>query len=206
MGTRYEDQPVEQWAGPESLDPTPVWKQYLLVAAFVLVALVLVAVVAYSALAVELATPPATVIGGRVVLAASDVPEVGGAPKRFGPPPSRTDGAFYLVQPEKGAILAIKENWRPEGRPFTCIIEPEDPRLAPIDQNATFSRGGCDYGSLGAGLQPSIWDARGDPIRGTDQPLDRYLVSVEGAKIVVNTSRVINGVRKVPAPSDPTFR
>jgi hypothetical protein len=25
MGTRYEDQPVEQWAGPESLDPTPVW-------------------------------------------------------------------------------------------------------------------------------------------------------------------------------------
>jgi hypothetical protein len=206
VGTRYEDQPVEQWAGPESLDPTPVWKQYLLVAAMVLVALVLVAVVAYSALAVELATPPASVIGGRVVLAPSDVPEVGGAPKRFGPPPSRTDGAFYLVQPEKGAILAIKENWRPEGRPFICIIEPEDPRLAPIDQNATFSRGGCDYGSLGAGLQPSIWDAHGDPLRGTDQPLDRYLVSVEGAKVVVNTSRVINGVRKVPTPSDPTFR
>ena len=42
MGTRYEDQPTEHWAGPESLDPTPVWKQYLLVAAFVLIALVAV--------------------------------------------------------------------------------------------------------------------------------------------------------------------
>jgi hypothetical protein len=36
VGTRYEDQPTEHWAGPESLDPTPVWKQYILVAAFVL--------------------------------------------------------------------------------------------------------------------------------------------------------------------------
>jgi hypothetical protein len=205
MGTRYEDQPVEQWAGPESLDPTPVWKQYLLVAAFVVVALVLVAVVAYSSLAVELATPPATLIGGRVVLATTDVPAVGAAPRRFGPPPSRNDGAFYLVQPEKDVIVAIKENWQPEGRSFTCVIEPEDPRLAPLDQNATFSRGGCDYGGRGV-VQPSFWDAHGDPLRGTDQPLDRYLVSVEGAKVVVNTSRVISGVRKVPAPSDPTFR
>jgi hypothetical protein len=205
VGTRYDDQPVEQWAGPGSLDPTPVWKQYLIVAAFVLVALVLVVVVAYSALAVELATPPATIIGGRVVLATTDAPAVGATPKRFGPPPSRTDGAFYLVQPDNGVIIAIKENWRPEGKAFTCVIDLEDPRLAAIE-HSTFTRGGCDYGSLGAGLQPAIWDSRGDPIRGTDQPLDRYLVSVEGAKIVVNTSRVINGVRKVPAPSDPTFR
>ena len=205
MGTRYEDQPVEQWAGPESLDPTPVWKQYLLVAAFVLVALVLVAFVAYGALAVELATPPATLIGGRVVLSASEIPAVGGMPKRFGPPTSRTDGAFFLVQPSKGEVIAIKESWRPEGAAFICWVEPEDPQLAPIDSRAVFSRGGCDYGSLGK-VQPSVWDARGQPIRGTDQPLDRYLVSVEGEKVVVNTSRVISGVRKVPAPSDPTFR
>jgi hypothetical protein len=205
MGTRYEDQPVEQWAGPESLDPTPVWQQYLLVAAFVVIALVLVALVAYSSLAVELATPPATLIGGRVVLATSDIPGVGGMPKRFGPPVSRTDGAFYLVQPSQGEVIAIKENWRPEGAAFICWVEPEDPRLAPIDGNATFGRGGCDYGSLGK-VQPSVWDARGEPIRGTDQPLDRYLVSVEGEKVVVNTSHVISGVRKVPAPSDPTFR
>ena len=206
MGTRYEDQPVEQWAGPGSLDPTPVWKQYLLVAAFVLVALVLVAVVAYSALAVELATPPANVIGGRVVLATSDVPSVGGPPKRFGPPPSRADGAFYLVQPETGSIVAIKENWRPEGTSFICWIGPDELVPMGFDKGAAFDLHGCDYGSLGAGIGPALWDAHGNPLRQTDQPLDRYLVSVEGGKIVVNTSRVISGVRKVPAPSDPTFR
>ena len=32
MGTRHEDQPAEHWAGAESLDPTPVWKQYVLIA------------------------------------------------------------------------------------------------------------------------------------------------------------------------------
>jgi hypothetical protein len=71
---------------------------------------------------------------------------------------------------------------------------------------AAFGRGGCGVGSLGARLQPATWDVRGQPVQGTDQPLDRYLVSVEGSKVVVNTSRVISGVRKVPAPSDPTFR
>jgi hypothetical protein len=200
MGTRYEDQPVEQWSGPESLDPTPVWKQYLLVAAFVVVALVLVAVVAYSSLAVELATPPATLIGGRVVLATTDVPAMGAAPKRFGPPSSRTDGAFYLVQAEKDEVIAIKENWRPEGASFICWIQPEDPQFAATFGGA-FERRACDVGGLAAGLQPALWDARGQPLQGTDQPLDRYLVSVEGSKVVVNTSRVISGVRRVPAPS-----
>ena len=206
MGTRYEDQPVEHWAGPGSLDPTPVWKQYVLVAAFVLVSLVLVAAVAYGALGVQLATPPATLIGGRTVLATTDVPVVGAVPKRFGPTASRSDGAFYLVQPAKGEIVAIKENWRPEGAAFICLVELEDPRLAAIDRGAVFSRGGCDFGGFAAGLPPAIWDAHGEPLRGTDQPLDRYLVSVEGQKVVVNTSRVISGTRKVPAPSDPTFR
>jgi hypothetical protein len=182
-----------------------VWKQYLLVAAMVLVALVLVTVVAYNALAVELATPPATLIGGRVVLATSEVPSVGAGPKRFGPPQGPSDGAFYLIQPERGAIVAIKETWRPEGAAFVCLVGPEDPIISAIDRG-TFTWIGCGSGSLGFGLRPSSWDAHGDPILGTDQPLDRYLVSVEGARVVVNTSRVISGVRKVPAPSDPTFR
>ena len=50
MGTRHEDQPPEHWAGAASLDPTPVWKQYLLIGLGVLGALVLV--VAYFALGV----------------------------------------------------------------------------------------------------------------------------------------------------------
>ena len=112
MGTRYEDQPVEHWAGPGSLDPTPVWKQYGLVALFVLVLLVLVSVAAYGALAVELATPPASVIGGRVVLATSDAPAVGAAPKRYGAPLVDEAHAFFLVQTRKGEYVA----WRSSPR------------------------------------------------------------------------------------------
>jgi hypothetical protein len=170
MGTRYEDQPVEQWAGPGSLDPTPVWKQYLLVAAFGLVALVLVAVVAYSALAVELATPPAAVIGGRVVLGVSDGPSVGGPAKLYGPPLVDAQHSFYLIQYKPGVFLAIRAAGFPD---------------------LTSGDGGV-----------SVSDAEGGP----PPTFDRYLVSVEGTKIVVNTSRVLNGTEVVPAPSDPTFR
>ena len=170
MGTRYEDQPVEQWAGPGSLDPTPVWKQYLLVAAFVLVALVLVAVVAYSALAVELATPPASVIGGRVVLGTRDVPAVGASAKLYGAPLVDAQHAFYLIQFKPGVFMAIRAAGFPDiGR-----------------------------GDLGV----SVSETPGGP----PPSFDRYLVSVEGAKVVVNTSRIINGTEVVPAPSDPTFK
>src|SRR5439155_23460326 len=86
MGTRHEDQPTEHWAGPESLDPTPVWKQYLLVAALLVVGLVVVVIVAVTALAPSLATPPALVFGDRLVLSASDLPAVGAAPKLVGAP------------------------------------------------------------------------------------------------------------------------
>jgi hypothetical protein len=170
VGTRYEDQPVEQWAGPGSLDPTPVWKQYLLVAAFVLIALVLVAGVAYSALAVDLATPPANVIGGRVVLAASDVPPVGSRAKLYGAPLVDAQHSFSLLQYKPGVFLAIRAAGFPNIADEHVLI-------------------GVD-----------------DTTGGPPPTFDRYLVSVEGAKVVVNTSRVINGTEVVPAPSDPTFR
>jgi hypothetical protein len=166
MGTRYEDQPVEQWAGPESLDPTPVWKQYLLVAAFVVVALVLVAVVAYSSLAVELATPPASVIGGRVVLGASDVPPVGGPSKLYGPPLVDEAHSFYLFQYKKDEFLAILAS-----------------------AFASMPKGGD--------IEVLVTDAAGGP----PPNVDHYLVSVEGSKVVVNTSRLINGTQVVPAPT-----
>ena len=166
MGTRYEDQPVEQWAGPESLDPTPVWKQYLLVAAFVVVALVLVAVVAYSSLAVELATPPASVIGGRVVLAASDVPPVGAPSRLYGPPLVDEAHSFYLFQYRRDEYLAI-----------AASAFPSIPK--------------------GGDIGVSVSDTAGGPTPN----VDHYLVSVEGSKVVVNTSRLIIGTQVVPAPS-----
>ena len=164
MGTRIEDQPVEHWAGPGSLDPTPVWKQYALVAVFVLISLVLVAGVAYSALAVELATPPASVIGGRVVLAVTDTPGVGAPVTLYGAPLVDPAHSFYLQQTKKGEYLAI----------------------------VAATLGGI---RIGADTRFSISDG------GPPPTFDRYLVSVEGAKVVVNTSRVISGVQVVPAPS-----
>ena len=165
MGTRYDDQPTEHWAGPESLDPTPVWKQYLLVAAFVLIALVLVVFGAYSALAVELATPPASVIGGRVVLATSDVPAVGGTAKLYGAPLTDPQHAFYLLQYKPGEFMAIR------AAGFPNISDPHV--LIAVDVSP-------------GGPPPSF---------------DHYLVSVEGTKVVVNTSRLINGTQVVPAPN-----
>ncbi len=167
MGTRYEDQPPEAWAPPDSLDPTPVWRQWILIGLFLVGSLGLVGTVAYLALAVQLATPPAMVPGGRVVLARADVPAVGAPAKRYGPPLVSEQDGFWLAQPASGRFVAIRA-----------------PAAPPA---AAFAQGG---GPGGAG-----------PV-----PFDRYLVSVEGQKVVVNTSRVLVATEKVPAPSDPTFR
>src|SRR5687768_8219407 len=82
MGTRYEDQPPEHWAGPESLDPTPVWKQFLVVGLLALGALALIAVVSLFALAPQLATPPALVPGDRLVLTRAQAQHEFGFPVR----------------------------------------------------------------------------------------------------------------------------
>ena len=167
MGTRYEDQPPEAWAPPDSLDPTPVWRQWILIALFLAGALVLVGAVAYLALAVQLATPPAVVPGGRVVLARADVPAVGAPAKRYGPPLVSQEGGFWLAQPAAGRFVAVRAAAAPPASAFVISGAPE---------------------------------------AGGAVPFDRYLVSVEGEKVVVNTSRVIGATQKVPAPSDPTFR
>src|SRR6185503_20379398 len=98
MGTRIEDQPPDHWAGPESLDPTPVWKQFALVGVFLFLGLLLVGGVAVFAAAPQLVTPPALVAGQRLVLASTDLPAVGAGPKRFGPPLVDDGRAFWLVR------------------------------------------------------------------------------------------------------------
>lgn len=167
MGTRHEDQPPEHWAGAASLDPTPVWKQYLLIGLGVLGTFVLVLVVAYYALGVQLATPPAAVAGGRVVLALSDIPRAGEAAKQYGPPLVDEAHAFVLFQGSGGRIFAVPLQTWIDGAHGQLLVIPEPDRPAGYD---------------------------------------RYGVSVEGDRIVVNTSRIIRGLERVPAPTDPTFR
>ena len=143
-----------------------MWKQYALVALFVFVLLVLVSVVAYGALAVELATPPANVIGGRVVLALGDVPGVGAPPVRYGAPLVDDAHTFYLFQYKRGEFLAILASAFPSASPNRV-------------------------------LGVSVSDTTGGP----PPNVDHYLVSVEGSKVVINTSRLLSGTQVVPPPT-----
>ncbi len=113
MGTRHEDQPAEHWAGAESLDPTPVWKQYVLIALLLFSGLIAVLVVSLLAILPQIVTPPALVPGDRLVLPIADLQSVGHSPRRI--EPSLTDGsrAVYLARPAKDDVLGFRAYWAP---------------------------------------------------------------------------------------------
>ncbi len=193
MGTRSADQPVEQWAGPESLDPTPVWKQYLLLALLLFVGLVVVVVVSVTALAPQFATPPALVAGDRLVLSASDIPAVGAPPRLIAAPIVDDARSFYLVRPEKGSVLALRAHWRPRSSEPECRVVPQPARPA---QGLT----AIDCAVFAPGTAP-LFDLRGAPtsaaaVRG----LDQYLVSVSSDRVIVNLSRIIEASERTNAP------
>jgi hypothetical protein len=189
MGTRYEDQPAEHWAGAESLDPTPVWKQYALVGILLIVGLVIVVVVAVTALAPVLATPPALVAGDRLVLAAGEIPAAGAPPKLVSIPVVDERHSFWLAQPVKGEIYAIRRNWSfdPWG---ACAI---DSMGGPASLQRTF------IGRCPGGHAPTF-NATGHSFEGGVRDLDTYLVSMSGDRVIVNLSRVIEGTQRTAAP------
>lgn len=190
MGTRYEDQPVEQWAGPESLDPTPVWKQYVLVALLLVVGLVVIVIVSVAALAPQLATPPALVAGDRLVLAVSDIPPVGGA-RQVGAPIVDDARSFYLVQPEKGRVLALRARWSGSDGSVCHLTTP------PAATRQPFAAVGCFIRDVSRG-QP-LFDLNGRSTNGY-RDLDQYLVSMSGDRVIVNLSRVIEASERTSAP------
>lgn len=193
MGTRYEDQPAEHWAGPESLDPTPVWKQYVLIALLLVGGLVAVLVVSLLAIAPQIVTPPALVPGDRLVLVPADLPAVGAPPKRIGPPIVDGGRAFWLTQPAKGEVRALRARWSPH------VGDPEcDVTLAASNVGAPVFTAACgDRGAMPA------FGLRGDAVAGAGRGLDQYLVSVSDDRVIVNLSRLIRADEKVPAPSQP---
>ena len=193
MGTRYEDQPVEQWAGPESLDPTPVWKQYILIAALLFVGLVVVVAVSVTALAPSFVTPPALVPGDRLVLAASDLPAVGAAPKLIAAPIVDDARSFWLTQPRKGEIYAIRRTWlyAPNGTE-RCVI---DAMGGPSSIAQRTLIGHCAV----SGHAPTF-SATGHSFEGGLRDLDQYLVSVSGDRVIVNLSRVIQASERTGGP------
>ena len=192
MGTRYEDQPVEQWAGPESLDPTPVWKQYVLVALLFVLGLIVVVIVAVTALAPMFVTPPALVFGDRLVLATSDVPSDGSSVRFIGAPLVDDADSFFLVQPTKGHVFALRAHWRESPNSADCGVQLVSGRFVPCGigdgvHGAAFSTAGTPVGDCGTQRCPS---------RG----LDQYLVSVSGDRVIVNLSRVIEASTPTRAP------
>ena len=193
MGTHYHDQPPEQWADPASLDPTPVWKQYILVAVLLLVSLVLIAAVSIPALLPTLVTPPAAVPGGRVVLALADMPAVGAEPRRFGPPLIPDERTFWIAQPLKGEYVAVLARWSPREGDKECSVVPLPPFTAPVWSYSASCPAGVDVAGS------PVFGPRGEPIA-APRSLARYLVSVDRDRVIVNISREIREYGATPQP------
>lgn len=194
MGTRHEDQPAEHWAGAESLDPTPVWKQYILVALLLVVGLVAVVIVAVAALAPSFVTPPALVPGDRLVLAVGEVPAVAATPRLVAAPTIDDARSFYLVQPAKGEVLAIRARWAPRPSEPECRVGALAGRPEP-----GFTASDCAV--FVPSSTPPLFDLRGAPANAAaTRGLDQYLVSVTGDRVIVNLSRVIEASERTTAP------
>ena len=192
MGTRYEDQPAEHWAGAESLDATPVWKQYALIALLLVGGLVAVLVVALLAIAPQIVAPPALVAGDRLVLAIGDLPAPGAPPKLIGLPLLGADREFWLAQPAKGEVYAFRRAWSfqtDDGVP--CSVEILG--LASVEQRTFAAR--CRDG------RSPTFGGRGQSFEGPAlRGLDQYLVSVTDDRVIVNLSRIIEASQRTGGP------
>ncbi|HEV8671526.1 MAG TPA: hypothetical protein VGS01_12425 [Candidatus Limnocylindria bacterium] len=194
MGTRYEDQPAEHWAGAESLDPTPVWKQYVLIAALLFGGLIAVLVVSLLAILPQIVTPPALVPGDRLVLPIAELPPVSQPPRRIEPTREDTGRAFYLAHPSRDETLAFRLRWAPTVGGQEC-----DVTILTLVSGGGFQFGyaaNCErvYGRLYA------FDARGVPRDDSYRGLDRYLVSVSDDRVIVNLSRLVRAPERTSAP------
>ena len=175
------DEPSDHWAPPDSLDPTPVWKQYILVVLLGVAVIGAGIVYTYVAALPVLVTPPAA-LPGRVVLPAlqyapgtTQKVTIGGA-----------DAAFYLTY-VKQEPYAVRATWSPSigARPCDVLLAAEMAGLG-----GTVPEGGVFRTSCGE----TVFDARGEPIGGaSSRALDRYLVSRKGDRLIVNTDHVIQG-------------
>jgi hypothetical protein len=193
VGTRIEDQPPEHWAGPESLDPTPVWKQFALIGIFLLLGLVLLAGVAVFAAAPQLVTPPALVPGDRLVLSVADLPAVGAAPKRFGPPLVDDAHAFWLARLSSTETVAFRAIW-------TGSLG----RDCPVTWNESLNNQPLRFFTAACkGSGATIFNDRGEAGPGAPRGLDRYLVSVSDDRVIVNLSRLIVSPERTSAPPTP---
>lgn len=194
MGTRYEDQPTEHWAGAESLDPTPVWKQYLLIALLLFGGLIAVLVVSVLAILPQIVTPPAFVPGDRLVLPIADLPAVNQQPKRVEPTPTDTDRTFYLARPSAAEALGFRARWAP------TIGAPECPVALVIRTTGSVFEFGYAATCEASAGRIYTFNSRGASSDGSYRGLDQYLVSRSDDRVIVNLSRVIEAAQRTSGP------
>jgi hypothetical protein len=194
MGTRIEDQPPDHWAGPESLDPTPVWKQFALIGIFLFLGLVLVAGVGLFASAPQLVTPPALVVGDRLVLPVSQLPAAGAAPQRIGAPLVADADAFWLARTKTGEVVAFRARWAQNAGGRECVVD----WTSSLDGRPVRL-----YVAQCPGASADVFSESGEPLVGPRRGLDRYLVSVSDDRAIVNLSRVIVSAERTSAPPSP---
>jgi hypothetical protein len=190
VGTRGEDQPAEHWAGAESLDPTPVWKQYALVALLLFAGLIAVVVVSLLAIAPQIVSPPALVPGDRLVLAIGELPAAGAPPRLVGLPLVGADREFWLVQPAKGEVYAFRRSWSLSENAVACTVEMAG--LASVQQRTFVAK-------CGDGRAPTF-SGIGRTLEAGGRGLDQYLVSLSDDRLIVNLSRLVLAAERTTAP------
>ena len=192
MGTRYEDQPAEHWAGAESLDPTPVWKQYILIALLLFGGLISVLVVSLLAIAPQIVTPPALVPGDRLVLSLSDVATAHIVPLRVGAPLIDDSRSFWLTRMFPGNFYAFPTRWSPRLGERECSV-------AVDDSSRTASSPPGFVADCGPARGTYRFSASGNAGNGA-RDLDQYLVSVSDDRVIVNLSRLVRASERTTAP------
>ncbi len=191
MSGHYHDEDTEHWAPPQSLDPTPIWKQGIVVGVLLLLSLAVIAAISIPALLPQVVAPPAVVPGGRVVLALAAMPAVAGPPVRVGPPLVDGSQAFFIAQPAKGELVAVSAQWSAgEGAP-ACEVAPLAASTVPMWRYSA----SCGTETFA----PITFGPRGEPIT-APRSLERYLVSVDRDRVIVNISRRIESYGATPQP------
>jgi hypothetical protein len=191
VGTRHEDQPAEHWAGAESLDPTPVWKQYVLIAGLLFGGLIAVLVVSLLAIAPQIVTPPALLPGDRLVLAIGELPAAGAPPKLVGAPLLAADREFWLVQPAKGEVYAFRRAWSSQADSgVPCTIDMMG--LSSVEQRTFIAH--CRDGHA------PTFTGVGRTVEGGGRDLDQYLVSMSDDRLIVNLSRLVVASQRTTGP------
>ena len=192
MGTRYEDQPAEHWAGADSLDPTPVWKQYILIALLLFGGLITVLVVSLLAIAPQIVTPPALVPGDRLVLSLSDVATARIVPLRVGAPLIDDSRSFWLTRMLPGNFYAFPTRWSPRVGERDCSVAVDESSRTAYSPPGFVADCGPARGTYGFSASGSAGNGARD--------LDQYLVSLSDDRVIVNLSRLVRAPERTTAP------